>query len=247
MFWNAPPPYPIPASSDFLASAVLDPTRTTGEFDNLCQEYIYSTAPPLTVTSSLTGSTVPSSPSEAAQTYAGLDDVTVAPGLDMEDMSEEGEWERKDSTPVAQRAQRRSFSVVDCRGRSPGQHVAMALRRPQPYRPLHHLLAGAPHGPKCDPVGRRPSHPFDAAKHQGRITYYCVHEDGRKCRMDAPFRKKKSVFDEDSVALTATMDLTGPTTSSGTTRHVQRFSKMPDIGEDDLARITLESVSTTNI
>ncbi|KAG8854097.1 hypothetical protein FRB96_007803 [Tulasnella sp. 330] len=70
-----------------------------------------------------------------------------------------------------------------------GTVVALPLLQPQPspFRPS--LVA--------DPVPHRPSHPFDAAQHtQGPKAFYCVHEDRRKCPMDAPYRRKRSVFEE---------------------------------------------------
>ncbi|KAG8882295.1 hypothetical protein FRB97_008402, partial [Tulasnella sp. 331] len=70
-----------------------------------------------------------------------------------------------------------------------GTAVALHLWQPQPSFLRPPLVA--------DPVPHRPSHPFDVAQHTQRPkVFYCAHEDRRKCRMDAPHRRKRSVYEE---------------------------------------------------
>ncbi|KAG9004451.1 hypothetical protein FRB94_002322 [Tulasnella sp. JGI-2019a] len=79
------------------------------------------------------------------------------------------------------------------------RRASMNFEQPRPVHSYHHLLPlASPSGvsPEPDPIPDRPQHPFNASAQKAQVVYYCAHEDGRQCKMNARFRTKRSIFEE---------------------------------------------------
>ncbi|KAG9035232.1 hypothetical protein FRB95_011675 [Tulasnella sp. JGI-2019a] len=50
-----------------------------------------------------------------------------------------------------------------------------------------------------DPI-ERPAAPVNHPTQKTVVTFYCVHDNGRRCGMDAAFRRKRSVYEEVSAS-----------------------------------------------
>ncbi|KAG9018113.1 hypothetical protein FRB95_006142 [Tulasnella sp. JGI-2019a] len=77
------------------------------------------------------------------------------------------------------------------------RRASMNLAQPRPVHSYHNLLPQPSlSGISPDRIPDRPRHPFNASAQKAQVVYYCAHEDGRQCKMNARFRTKRSIFEE---------------------------------------------------
>ncbi|KAG9012770.1 hypothetical protein FRB93_001323 [Tulasnella sp. JGI-2019a] len=151
----------------------------------------------------------PGSSNEAATSWSSVGDATVVESFDPERIPG-GDWSIGDK-PASSCVARRISSVEapietgnDGLARDPGHiYVVPPLHyySPVPRNGTPILAPTFTPGPALvpDPILQRPQRPVHLSAKKGPVFHYCVHEDRRKCPMDAPFRKKRSVYEEVSL------------------------------------------------
>lgn len=87
---------------------------------------------------------------------------------------------------------------------SPGPSVSPSSQEPRKFRqpcPRHAaipypIIGRMPSYDSIDPLPLRPNHPANVPQRRGLHSYYCVHDDGRRCPLDASFRHKRSTYED---------------------------------------------------
>ncbi|KAG9004475.1 hypothetical protein FRB94_002346 [Tulasnella sp. JGI-2019a] len=109
-----------------------------------------------------------------------FDDKIIARHGSLRGGHDGGEWISQDIKPDMKMAGDRAPPRAD--------ETAWIVKQPQPtYRILPE-----------DPISRPPG-PVNLPVKKAVVTFYCVHDNGRRCDMDAAFRRKRSVYEEVSV------------------------------------------------
>lgn len=181
----------------FVNSAMIPPSNSVGaEWPRHLGALVEYTdpPPPMMMQLAITGTTTTlwPSPAEATPAYCVADGSSLAPHVvDREDYIVE-QAVREQAAELLSPPDVLPASPIQLRPRAWAQPVASPsseLRAPG-FEPL-------PLG--VDPIPHRRSHPFNAPQNRKPITFYCVHEDGRKCSMGAPHRRKRSTYEEVSI------------------------------------------------
>lgn len=88
-----------------------------------------------------------------------------------------------------------------------GRSTKIRIRAPRP----RYAASSHPYADRHkfeDPIPDRPNRPNDVPEHKGTCVYFCVHDDGRKCPLKAPFRHKRSTYEEVCAASCFSLRLT---------------------------------------